>query len=98
MFFDVLDAILLVAESFCWIFATKFANNSDGCFGNMPRELNLLNTTQNNVVDLHGITGCEGWPENYRTFCFVKFNYSEKATKFCEISTLLLTVCTVVKS
>ena len=71
MFFDVLDAILLVAESFCWIFATKFANNSDGCFGNMPRELNLLNTTQNNVVDLHGITGCEGWPENYRTFCFI---------------------------
>ena len=27
----------------------------------------------------------------------VKFIYSEKATKFCEISTLLLTVCTVVK-
>ena len=31
--------------------------------------------------------------------CFhVKFIYSEKAKKFCEISTLLLTVCTVVKS
>ena len=29
---------------------------------------------------------------------FVKFLYSEKATKFYEISTLLLTVCTVVKS
>jgi hypothetical protein len=28
----------------------------------------------------------------------VKFIYSEKATKFCEIFTLLLTVCTVVKS
>ena len=28
----------------------------------------------------------------------VKFIYSEKATKFCQISTLLLTVCTVVKS
>ena len=27
----------------------------------------------------------------------VKFIYSEKATKFCEISTLLLSVCTVVK-
>ena len=25
----------------------------------------------------------------------LKFIYSEKATKFCEISTLLLTVCTV---
>ena len=28
----------------------------------------------------------------------IKFIYSEKATQFCEISTLLLTVCTVVKS
>ena len=28
----------------------------------------------------------------------LKFIYSEKATKFCEISTLLLTVSTVVKS
>ena len=28
----------------------------------------------------------------------VKFIYSEKATKFCEIFTLILTVCTVVKS
>ena len=29
---------------------------------------------------------------------YVKFIYSEKATKFCEISTLLLFVCTVDKS
>ena len=28
----------------------------------------------------------------------IKFIYSEKATKFCEIFLLLLTVCTVVKS
>ena len=28
----------------------------------------------------------------------LKFIYSEKATKFCEIFTLLLTVCAVVKS
>ena len=28
----------------------------------------------------------------------LKFIYSEKATKFCEIFTYLLTVCTVVKS
>ena len=34
----------------------------------------------------------------YTTEYIVKFIYSEKATKFCEISTLLLTVCTVVKS
>ena len=31
-------------------------------------------------------------------FCYiVKFIYSEKATKFCEIFPLLLTVCNVVK-
>ena len=29
---------------------------------------------------------------------WLKFIYSEKATEFCEIFTLLLTVCTVVKS
>ena len=29
---------------------------------------------------------------------YVKFIYSEKATKFCKISTLLLFVCTVDKS
>ena len=29
---------------------------------------------------------------------YVKFIHSEKAKKFCEIFTLLLTVCTVVKS
>ena len=34
----------------------------------------------------------------YISACFVKFIYSEEATKFCEIFTLLLTVCTVVKS
>ena len=28
----------------------------------------------------------------------IKFKYSEKATKFCEISTLILSVCTVDKS
>ena len=33
----------------------------------------------------------------YRSF-FLKFIYCEKATKFCEIFTLLLTVCTLVKS
>ena len=31
-------------------------------------------------------------------YIMLKFIYSEKATKFCEIFTLLLTVCTVVKS
>ena len=35
---------------------------------------------------------------NYDSFEIVKFIYSEKATKFCEIFLLLLIVCTVVKS
>ena len=32
------------------------------------------------------------------SFFMIKFIYSEKATKFCEIFPFLLTVCTVVKS
>ena len=36
--------------------------------------------------------------ERYRAIRYVKFIYSEKATKFCEISTLFLTERTVVKS
>ena len=32
------------------------------------------------------------------SYLVLKFIYSEKATKFCEISTLLLSVCTVDKS
>ena len=38
--------------------------------------------------------------ESIYAICFyaVKIIYSEKATKFCEMFTLILTVCTVVKS
>ena len=35
---------------------------------------------------------------NYRSLLFLKFVYSEKATKFCEICTLLLTTVHPVKS
>ena len=35
---------------------------------------------------------------NYGFYPFLKYIYSEKATKVCEIFPLLLTVCTVVKS
>ena len=38
-----------------------------------------------------------GWTEKGEE-SQVKFIYSEKATKFCKIFPLLLTVCTVVKS
>ena len=42
----------------------------------------------------------KGWEKKNRALLQVKlkFMYSEKATKFCEIFPLLLTVCTVVKS
>ena len=39
-----------------------------------------------------------GWWEKCCDLTQMNFIYSEKATKFCEIFTLLLTVCTVVKS
>ena len=39
-----------------------------------------------------------GWNfENFLQFILLKFIYSEKATKFCDIFPLLLTLCTVVK-
>ena len=38
------------------------------------------------------------WFTNFEKTFFFNFIYSEKATKFCEIFPLLLTVCTVVKS
>ena len=44
-----------------------------------------------------GTEAVECYPE-LQSCVKVKFIYSEKATKFCEIFPLLLTVCTVVKS
>ena len=42
---------------------------------------------------------CLVWPFGKKLiFVIVKLVYSEKATKFCEISTLLLPVCIVDKS
>ena len=35
---------------------------------------------------------------NFLMSCSLKFIYSEKGTKFCEISTLILSVCIVDKS
>ena len=41
-----------------------------------------------------------GWKlnKNVKNRAYIKFIYSEKATKFCEIFILLLTVCTAVKN
>ena len=54
------------------------------------------NTPKKKIPRVHSfINQCCARSKNEWT---LKFIYSEKATKFCEISTLLLTVCTVVKS
>ena len=61
---------------------------------------------QNAVIQLRITSSKPYWTrstimENINSLIFklvVKFIYSEKATKLCKIFTLLLTVCTVVKS
>ena len=55
----------------------------DGCFPSWTR-------------DTYGHTIIEYMLIQYSKF--LKFIYSEKATKFCKIFPLLLTVCTLVKS
>ena len=47
------------------------------------------------VIQIHIQAVCEGLNFLLKK---LKFIYSEKATKFCEIFSLLLTLCTVVKS
>ena len=56
----------------------------------LSSELLELNWDQAHRLELHESKD----PIQYK----LKFIYSEKATKFCEIFTLLLTVCIVVKS
>ena len=43
-----------------------------------------------------GVPG--GFPEGFLMILILKLIYSKKATTFCEIFPLLLTICTVVKS
>ena len=57
------------------------------------KSINLLNCLKNYLDNSAVICSAD-----QTVLEFLKFIYSEKATKFCEISPLLLTVCTVVKS
>lgn len=62
MFFDVLDAITLVAKSLCWALTTQSLDERVGCAGHMLREIYHVNPFQDDVVGLHWVGGSEGWP------------------------------------
>ena len=72
--------------------------------GNKVQSSSVRKNTFSNQFDLieiktfGKIQNLTGIKRNRKSRRKVKFIYSEKATKFCEIFTLLLTVCTVVKS
>ena len=63
MFFDIIDAILLVSKSFRRVFPAKFADYGDSCLGHVTREFNLFDTPQNYVVDFHWVAGSERGPK-----------------------------------
>lgn len=63
VFLDVLNSVFLIPQPVSWVFAAKLADNGNGCLGHVAREFDLLDASQNYVVNLHGITGCERWPE-----------------------------------
>ncbi len=62
--FDFMDAVLLVAESIGRVGPAEFPDNRDCGFGHVSRKFDLLNSSQDDVVDLHGVAGREGWPKN----------------------------------
>ena len=72
----------------------------------VPDPLPVLNTIDLGVLMesdeetlLETVIRLSGQDMNFKILLdIIKFIYSEKATKFCKIFTLLLTVCTVVKS
>lgn len=65
MFFDVLDAIALVAKPLCWTFSTQPFDEGGSSAGHMLREVYHVNSFQNDVISLHGIRGSEGWPVEF---------------------------------
>ena len=56
---------------------------------NRPHKVEVMHKKSHAILEIQG---------TLEKFATKKFIYSEKATKFCEIFTLLLTVCIVVKS
>ena len=70
-----------------------FASDADGSGPNAEVTYSIVSTH-----DKFSIDSKTGWLVTNAVSFFFKFIYSEKATKFCEIFPLLLTVCNVVKS
>ena len=59
---DLVDAVFLVAQPFSWVLLAEPLNDADGCLGDVAREVDLVDAAQNDIVDLHRITGSEGRP------------------------------------
>ena len=63
MFFDIVNSILLVTQPLSWIFTAKLAYNGNGCLGYVARELNLFDSSQNDVIDFHRVTRSKRRPK-----------------------------------
>ena len=64
---------------------------------NYPRQIGIPDF-RSSLGDSIGVCTISQWVEFLSEKALLKFIYSKKATKFCKIFTLLLTVCTAVKS
>ena len=59
---DLVDAVFLVAQPLCWVLLAEPFDDADGRLGDVARKVDLVDATQNDIVDLHGITGSERRP------------------------------------
>ena len=59
MFFYVENSIFLVPESLSRIVPAEPLDEGDGSLGHVPRELDVVDAPQDDVVDLHWVTGSE---------------------------------------
>ena len=64
MFFDIVNSVLLVTQPLSWIFTAKLAYNGNGCLGYVARELNLFDSSQNDVINFHRVTRSK-WRSKY---------------------------------
>ena len=83
----------------------KFVNCDSCFFDNYNEQLNI-DKNDHTIVHKNKETALSKWEKDksakhiptYYVYLLIKFIYCEKTTKFCEISTLLLSVCPVDKS
>lgn len=60
MLLNFTDSTALVAQSFRWIISAQFLDESTGIAGDVPGELNGVDTLQDDVVGTHWIGSGEG--------------------------------------